>query len=68
MLIGMLALIGCATITRGVEEVFVVESNPVGAKVTLIYDEPVILSVEENQASPQGGTWALMQPTRNTSP
>jgi hypothetical protein len=52
---GLISLIGCATITRGVEEVFVVESNPVGAKVTLTYDEPVILSVEENQATSTGG-------------
>lgn len=39
LLLGLLAFVGCATITRGVEEVFVVESSPVGAKVTLVYDE-----------------------------
>ena len=48
-LLGLLAFVGCATITRGVEEVFVVESEPVGAKVTLVYDEPVVLSVEDKK-------------------
>ena len=47
--------IGCATITRGVEEVFVVESDPVGAKVTLVYDEPVILYMEDDSANSMGG-------------
>jgi hypothetical protein len=51
----MVAVVGCATITRGVEEVFVVESNPVGAKVTLTYDEPVVLYVEENEPTSTGG-------------
>ena len=55
LLLGLLAFVGCATITRGVEEVFVVESNPVGAKVTLVYDEPVVLSVEDNKEGAEGG-------------
>jgi len=53
--VGLISLIGCATITRGVEEVFVVESNPVGANVTIVYDEPVVLSVQDNKAVAQGG-------------
>jgi len=54
LLLGLLVFVGCATITRGVEEVFVVESNPVGAKVTLVYDEPVVLSVEDNKEGAEG--------------
>jgi|GEM_PF-610368 len=66
MLIGFLAFIGCATITRGVEEVFVVESNPVGAKVTLIYDEPVVLSVQESEASSQVGDMGVNAADKKT--
>ena len=54
-LLALLAFAGCATVTRGVEEVFVVESDPVGAKVTLVYDEPVILYVEDNKQGSEGG-------------
>ena len=32
LLLGLLTFVGCATVTRGVEEVFVVESNPVGER------------------------------------
>jgi hypothetical protein len=55
LLVGILVLSACATITRGVEEVFVVESNPVGASVTVVYDEPVVISVQDNQPFSQGG-------------
>ena len=55
LLLGLLAFVGCATVTRGVEEVFVVESNPVGAKVTLVYDEPVVLYVEDEKLGTEGG-------------
>ena len=55
LLLGFLVAAGCATITRGVEEVFVVESEPIGAKVTLLYDEPVVLSVEDNKEGAEGG-------------
>lgn len=54
ILLIFLTLVGCATITRGVEEVFVVESNPVGATVTLVYDEPIILYVEDEKISTRG--------------
>lgn len=55
LLVGILALSACATITRGVEEVFVVESNPIGANVTMVYDEPVVISVQDNKPATQGG-------------
>ena len=55
LLLGFLVAAGCATITRGVEEVFVVESEPIGAKVTLVYDEPVVLYVEDKKDGAEGG-------------
>jgi redox-sensitive bicupin YhaK (pirin superfamily) len=42
LFLGLIVASACATVTRGVEEVFVVETNPVGAKVTLLYDEPAM--------------------------
>ena len=42
LVLWLIVIAGCATVTRGVEEVFVVESDPVGAKVMLLYDDPVI--------------------------
>lgn len=51
LLLCLALAVGCATVTRGVEEVFVVESNPVGANVTLVYDSPQVLFVEEEKDS-----------------
>jgi hypothetical protein len=63
--------LGCATAIRGVEEVFVVESNPVGAKVTLVYDSPQVLYTEEakdsNEWSDAGGDMGVeVAERRNT--
>ena len=55
LLLCLLLAVGCATVTRGVEEVFVVESNPVGANVTLVYDSPQVLYVEESEESNRTG-------------
>ena len=41
--------VGCATVIRGAEEDFLVESDPVGAKVTLVWDEPAVLFVYDNK-------------------
>ena len=56
----------CATVTRGVEEVFVVETNPVGAKVTLLYDEPVVLYVADKKEGSQGGDIGIDESERET--
>ena len=54
LVLWLIVIAGCATVTRGVEEVFVVESDPVGAKVMLLYDDPVILYTED-KANHHGG-------------
>ncbi|MCF8082702.1 MAG: hypothetical protein K9M96_06390 [Deltaproteobacteria bacterium] len=55
LLVSLLA-IGCATITRGVEEIYVVQSDPVGAMVIITYDKPVVLYVEQDmEPTPTGG-------------
>ena len=67
LLLSLLLAVGCATITRGVEEVFVVESDPVGAKVTLVYDEPVVLYVEDdNKADVEGGDTGFDEGNKKT--
>lgn len=66
LLLCLLAFVGCATITRGVEEVFVVESNPVGAKVTLVYDEPVVLYVEDEKTGTEGGDTGFDESEKKT--
>ena len=66
MLLCLLTLLGCATVTRGVEEVFVVESDPVGAKVTLIYDDPVILYVEDKAEGMEGGDTGIDESEKET--
>jgi len=55
LLLCLAVAVGCATVTRGVEEVFVVESEPVGANVTLVYDSPQVLYVEESEESNRSG-------------
>jgi len=55
LLLCLAAAVGCATVTRGVEEVFVVESTPAGAKVALVYDAPVVLYVGGYEESEQSG-------------
>ena len=46
--------VGCATVTRGVEEVFLVESEPVGANVALVWDEPAVLFEEDHSSTTRG--------------
>jgi len=55
LLLCLAVAVGCATVTRGVDEVFLVESEPVGANVVLSWDEPAVLFVEDETKGDRSG-------------
>jgi hypothetical protein len=54
LLLCLVLAVGCATVTRGVEEVYMVETWPAGATVTLAWDEPATLFVEDDGGDTRG--------------